>query len=78
MLKLIPEWRKAGRMLSMQCMAAAIALQGAYESMPTELQQAIPPKLIHVVTGALLGLGMIGRLVRQKKVSAPKEPDHAG
>lgn len=73
MLKLIPEWRKSWRMLSVQCMGAALALQGAWTSMPAELQQAVPAGIVQVVTVTLLGLGIVGRLVVQPKLQ-PK-PD---
>lgn len=77
MPELIPEWRKAGRMLSVQCMALGVAIQGAYTSLPTEMVAVIPPAIIHFTTLTLFALGIIGRLVKQKKVRETKETSKA-
>lgn len=68
-MKLIPEWRKAWRMVSMQAMTLAGAIQGAWLYLPDDLRSAVDPKLMHGVTLALLALGVVGRIVKQDKVS---------
>lgn len=65
--QLIPNWRKAWRMISVQAMAVAGAIQGAWLFIPPDMQASIPPDLVRGVTVALLGLGIAGRLVQQEK-----------
>lgn len=72
---LIPEWRKSWRMISVQCMGAAIAVQGTWTSLPVELQQALPSSIVQFVTITLLVLGIVGRLVTQPKLAAPVKPN---
>lgn len=68
-MKLIPEWRKAWRMVSIQAMALAATIQGAWIALPPDLLAQVPPEISRGVTLALLGLGIAGRLVKQDKVS---------
>jgi hypothetical protein len=68
-MKLIDEWNKAWRMLSVQAMTVAGALQGAWLYLPDDMRSSIDPRLLHGVTVALLVLGVVGRLVKQDKVS---------
>jgi len=67
-MKLIENWRKSWRMLSVQAMTAAAAIQGAWASVPEDMKASIPPGLVHWVTLSLLVLGIAGRLVDQPKV----------
>ena len=64
-MKLVPNARKAWRWISMQAMGAAVALQGAWVFIPDDLKARAGDDLANWVTGALLVLGMIGRLVKQ-------------
>jgi hypothetical protein len=68
-MKLIPEWRKAWRMLSVQAMGVAMAAQGAWAMLPAELQSEVPGWAMKAFTAIILGLGIVGRLVKQPKVS---------
>ena len=67
--RLIPHWRKAWRMLSIQAMTLAAALQGAWAAMPANLIASVPGWVIHAVTITLLVAGILGRLIDQPKVS---------
>lgn len=67
-MKLIENWRKAWRMLSVQAMALAGAVQGAWIFIPTDMRDSIPANVVQGVTIALLVLGVAGRLVDQPKV----------
>lgn len=67
-MKLIPEWKKAPRMFSMQAMGLAIAIQGAWEVLPNSMLSSLPDSWVRVISVTLLVLGIIGRLVEQKKV----------
>lgn len=67
-MKLIANWRKAYRMLSIQAMAAATAIQGAWVFIPEDMKSSIPPTVVQWVTMGLLAFGIVGRLVDQPKV----------
>ena len=67
-MKLIPNWRRSWRMFSVQAMALAAAIQGAWPLMPDDLKATLPPMLVHWVSIALLAAGIVGRLVDQPKV----------
>jgi len=64
-MKLVPNARKAWRWISMQAMGVAVALQGAWVFIPDDLKARAGDDLANWVTGALLVLGMIGRMVKQ-------------
>jgi hypothetical protein len=68
-MKLIPTWKKAWRMFSVQAMTLATALQGAWMAVPAELQTHVPSVLVHILTIVLLVAGVFGRLVTQPGVS---------
>lgn len=67
-MKLISNWRKAYKMLSVQAMAFATAIQGAWAVLPEEMKATVPPQAVHWITMGLLVLGIVGRLVSQPKV----------
>lgn len=72
-MKLIDNWNKAHRMLSVQAMALAAAIQGAWPSIPEDLKASIPPGVVHWVSLGLLVAGIVGRLVQQDVTQdAPK------
>lgn len=54
-------------MLSVQAMALAGAVQGAWMFIPDDMRSSIPANLAQAVTIALLVLGVVGRLVDQPK-----------
>jgi hypothetical protein len=64
-MKLVDDAKSAWRWISMRCMAAALALQGAWEVLPDDLKTGIPPKLVTYVALGRLALGMLGRVVKQ-------------
>ena len=68
-MKLIPEWRKAWRMISVQAMTLAVAAQGAWAALPPELQSQMPDWGLKAITACILVLGIVGRLVKQDEVS---------
>ena len=67
-MKLIANWRKAYRMLSVQSMAMATAIQGAWVVLPEDMKTTIPPQAVQWITMGLLVFGIVGRLVAQPKV----------
>jgi hypothetical protein len=64
-MKFVDDVKDAWKWISMQAMAAAIAIQGAWEVLPPDMKTGIPPKLVTYVTLGLLVLGFAGRLVKQ-------------
>lgn len=69
MITWIPNISKAWRMLSVQAMTAAAALQGAWVAVPDDLRASVPPAYVTGITIGLLVLGVLGRLVAQPAVS---------
>lgn len=67
--KLIDEARKAWRMFSVWAMGLAGAIQMAWLALPPDLISQVPERIRSGVTLALLGLGIVGRLIKQDKVS---------
>ena len=74
-MKLVWNWKQAWRWSSMHAMGAALAIQGAWVAIPSELQQLVHPVVAHVMTGLLLILGIIARVVDQ--TPKPKDDDNA-
>lgn len=64
-MKLVPEARKAWRWFSVQAMAWALAIQGAWATVPEDMKASVPAGLVHWLTIGLLALGIAGRLVKQ-------------
>lgn len=67
-MKLIPNWRRAWRMVSVQCQATAIAVLGGWQSLEPELKAHIPAWAVLTLAVGLLVAGIVGRLVQQDSV----------
>lgn len=67
-MKLIDNWKKAYRMISVQAMVIATAIQGTWVLVPEDLKTSIPPTIVQWITMGLLAFGIIGRLIDQPKV----------
>ena len=64
-MKLVDNAGKAWKWFSVQAMALAGALQGAWLAMPPDLQSRVPSECVDALTMAILSLGIAGRLVKQ-------------
>lgn len=64
-MKLVDGWQEAWKWISVNCMLAATALQGAWMYIPDDLRAEVPKDIIHFVTIGLLVLGVAGRMVKQ-------------
>ncbi|OJT96587.1 MAG: hypothetical protein BGN82_06230 [Alphaproteobacteria bacterium 65-7] len=64
-MTLVEEWRQAWRWFSVQAMALSVLVQAAWEALPADLKQYLPPGLGLALSLGLLACGIIGRLVRQ-------------
>lgn len=65
-MKLVTEWKQAWRWISVQAMVLAGSIQGAWVFIPEDMKTSIPHGLVQGVTVALLALGVVGRVVKQK------------
>ena len=64
-MKFVDDVKTAWRWFSVQAMAAALAVQGAWVSLPEDMKASIPASYVQWLTLALLALGIGGRLVQQ-------------
>jgi hypothetical protein len=62
---LVRDAKKAWRWWSVQAMALAGAIQGAWLFVPDDLKARVPDDLASTVTAVLMVLGIVGRLVPQ-------------
>lgn len=70
-MRLVANWKRAWRWISVQAMVLAGALQGAWMFVPDDLRASIPPGVVQGFTIVLLTLGVIGRLVDQTPKAEP-------
>lgn len=68
-MKLVPDFKRAWRWISMQCMVVAGAVQGAWLFVPDDMKATFPKDWLQIITALLLVVGIAGRLVDQ----TPKE-----
>lgn len=66
-MKLIPEWREAWRMNSMQIYAVIAAIPLIWMELPQEVKDIIPPTWQPYILAGIAVAGMIGRLRDQTK-----------
>ena len=64
-MKLIPNWRRAWRMFSVQAQALAIAVIGAWQAIPDDIRASIPQWGLWSLLGVILAGGIAGRLIDQ-------------
>ena len=67
-MNLIPNWRQAWRMLSVQAQALAVALLAGWQMLDADMRAAIPAWVVVVLACVILTGGIIGRLIAQPKV----------
>lgn len=73
MPKLIPNWRRAWRMFSVQAQAGSVAILGAWQALPDDLRGRLPEPVVLGIVGALLVFGIIGRLIDQPATRASSD-----
>lgn len=66
-MKLIPEWRKAWRMYSVQALAAVAMLPLVWSELPVEIKALIPAEWNPYILAGVAFAGMIGRLLDQRE-----------
>jgi len=71
-LKLVEDWRRGWRWISVNCIAVVVAVQGAWMAMPDDLKAGIPSAWVSGVSVAMLVLGAVGRFIKQESGDADK------
>lgn len=64
-LKLIDNWKKGWKFISVHCMVLSQAVLGSWLALPDEMKTAIKIEYVTVVAIALLVIGTVGRFVDQ-------------
>lgn len=64
--KLIEDWHKAWKWLSVQAMLANAAFLATWPTIPADVKTALPQWFMTAVSIGLLLLGIVGRVVQQK------------
>ena len=72
-MKLIDNWKRAHRMISVQLMALVGAIQAAWPSIPKDLKDTLPHNLVHWVSIVLLVAAVAGRLLDQGSTTETKD-----
>lgn len=65
-MKLVDDWKKAWKWLSVQLPALNLAFLGTWALLPEKFQEALPMPWVIGIAVALIVCGMVGRLVKQK------------
>lgn len=74
--RLVENWRSLWRAFSLQAMTLSSAILTTWGLMPDDMKAGIAPGYVMATAGGVLVLGIIGRYLRQDKVSgSDPEPD---
>lgn len=73
-MKLVPDWKSAWRWTSVHAMSAALAIQATWMGLPPNLQAHISERDAHVLTIAVLALGIVGRVRDQASAHQLPKP----
>lgn len=75
-IRLVDDWRQGARWISVQAMAIAGAIQGAWMFIPADMKASIPAPAVTYLTLALLAVGIVGRFIQQgAQPSTPADPN---
>lgn len=64
-MKLVDDWKRMHKWVSVQCMAVSSSLLAIWPSIPEDLKGKLPEHLVMYVSVALLVLGILGRVIDQ-------------
>lgn len=70
-MNLIPDWRKAGKFLSVQASALGTALSLGYAQFYPQLKDTFPPNWMAIVTAIVFVSAIILRIISQQPESKP-------
>jgi hypothetical protein len=65
-MKLVPDWKKALTWFSVQVPALNVAFLATWSALPEKFQDSLPMPWVIGIAVALIVLGVLGRLVKQK------------
>ena len=65
-MKLVPDWRKAWRWLSVQAMALQGIVAVSWISVPDDMRAAVPPQWLAFAAIVLTVFGIVGRVIKQE------------
>jgi hypothetical protein len=71
-MKLVDNWKRAHRMISVQLCAITGAIQAGWPSIPQDLKDALPHGIVNYVSIALLVAAVGGRLIDQGSTTETK------
>ena len=66
-MKLVGNWRKAWRWLSIQFPALNLTFLATWGALPTKFQDVIPTPLVMGISAALIVMGVVGRMIDQSR-----------
>lgn len=72
-MKLINEWRKIYKYISVQIPALNVAFLGTWALLPQKFQDALPIPWVIVIAITLLVAGVAGRMIAQPKLKGKDE-----
>jgi sorbitol-specific phosphotransferase system component IIBC len=64
-MKLITNWRKCWKFLSVQLMAVGSGISATYATMYQQLKDTIDPKMMAMITAGVFVAGILGRVISQ-------------
>ena len=68
-LEIVENWRSLWRAFSVQAMGLSSSVLITWGLLPDDMRAAIPADVIAIAAGGTLVLGIIGRYLKQDKVS---------
>lgn len=66
-MRLVENWRKAWRWLSVQFPALNLAFLGTWSVLPAKFQDALPMPWVIGIAVVLIVLGVVGRMIDQSR-----------
>ncbi|WP_041525799.1 hypothetical protein [Pantoea sp. At-9b] len=66
-MRLVADWKRSWRWLSVHCLALAGSIPAAWVWLPDDLKRHIPPDYMGAITAVVAVCGIVGRLVDQGK-----------
>lgn len=66
-MKLVPNWQKSYKWLSVQIHIMQGAVAATWLYLPTDLRSFIPPHAMAVTVSIIAGLGVLGRIIDQSE-----------
>lgn len=76
-MKLIPEWRSAWRMFSVQAPAVAMAAIGGWQATPDDLRMLVPTWAAVSLLCVILVGGIFGRIIDQPSIPDPTKKEES-